>query len=153
MRLEKTDSKIIKLTKRWFIPTARVALFIIFFWFGILKFFDLSPASPLARAMVEKTIGLQYFDIAYRLLALVECVIGILFLMPKATRLVIPLLLFHLFVVSGPLVLLPELTWQKFLVPTLEGQYIIKNVAVIALAIGIAAHTTPIASAIQKRKL
>jgi hypothetical protein len=26
------------------------------------------------------------------------------------------------------------MTWQSFLVPTLEGQYIIKNVVIIALA-------------------
>jgi uncharacterized membrane protein YkgB len=33
-----------------------------------------------------------------------------------------------------PLFLLPEITWGKMFVPTLEGQYIIKNVIIIALA-------------------
>ena len=44
---------------------------------------------------------------------------------------------------AGPLVLLPSETWQSFFVPTLEGQYIIKNLVIIAAAIGIAAHLHP----------
>jgi len=43
-----------------------------------------------------------------------------------------------------PLILLPQVTWSGILVPTLEGQYIIKNLAIIAAAIGIAAHLHPL---------
>ena len=35
------------------------------------------------------------------------------------------------------LVLLPAVAWQQPFVPTLEGQYIIKNLAIIAVAISI----------------
>jgi len=73
-----------------------------------------------------------------------ECVIGILFLFPKATRVVIPMLLVHIALVSAPLVLLTDLVWLKPLVPTLEGQYIIKNAAIVALALGIAATLQPL---------
>jgi hypothetical protein len=47
-------------------------------------------------------------------------------------------------IVCSPLVFVPELTWKSFLVPTLEGQYIIKNIVVIALAFGVAANTKPL---------
>ena len=43
-----------------------------------------------------------------------------------------------------PLILLPEITWRSFMVPTLEGQYIIKNLVLIAAAIvvgGTVRHT------------
>jgi uncharacterized membrane protein YkgB len=43
-----------------------------------------------------------------------------------------------------PLVLLTTETWTGFLVPTLEGQYIIKNLVIIAAAIGIASHLHPL---------
>ena len=43
-----------------------------------------------------------------------------------------------------PLFMLPEVTWSAFLVPTLEGQYIIKNLVIISGAIGIAAHLQPL---------
>jgi uncharacterized membrane protein YkgB len=138
------DLRIIALFKRAFLPFARAALFVVFFWFGILKLFDLSPASPLAEALTANTVGLQYFDVMFKTLSVVECIIGVLFLIPKATRVVIPLLLIHMIVVCAPLVLTPGEVWQAFLVPTLEGQYIIKNLVIVAVAIGIAAQTPPL---------
>jgi uncharacterized membrane protein YkgB len=140
------DRRLIAFFRRTFLPVARLALFVVFFWFGALKFFDLSPAGPLAEALTARTVGLEHFSLLYHGLSLLECLIGVLFLFPKATRVVIPLLFAHMILVSGPLVLVPELTWHGFLVPTLEGQYIIKNMAIIAVAIGIAAQTKPIAA-------
>lgn len=139
------DLQLIAFFKRTFTPVARISIFLIFFWFGIIKVFGLSPASPLAEALTTKTVGMQYFDMLFLVLALLECLIGILFLFPKMTRIVIPLLLAHMAVVCSPLLLVPEYTWQSFLVPTLEGQYIVKNAVVIAVAIGIAASTQPLA--------
>jgi uncharacterized membrane protein YkgB len=52
--------------------------------------------------------------------------------------------LVHMAVVCSPLVLVPELTWQQPFVPTLEGQYIIKNIVIVAVAFGIASHTQPL---------
>jgi uncharacterized membrane protein YkgB len=138
------DLELIAFFRKTFVPFARFSIFLIFFWFGAIKLLGLSPASPLAQALTAKTIGMQYFTVSFKLLAVVECIIGVLFLFPKATRVVIPLLLFHMLVVCSPLLLVPHYTWQRFLVPTLEGQYIIKNAVVIAVAIGIASQTKPL---------
>ena len=139
------DLQLIAFFKRTFIPVARISIFLVFFWFGAIKVLGLSPASPLAEALTAKTVGMQYFDVLFLILALLECLIGLLFLFPKMTRVVIPLLLAHMAIVCSPLVLVPEYTWQAFLIPTLEGQYIIKNAVVIAVAIGIAASAQPLA--------
>jgi uncharacterized membrane protein YkgB len=139
------DLKIIAFFRRLYIPVARFSIFLIFFWFGIIKLLGLSPASPLAQALTAQTIGIQYFDTLFVLLSIMECIIGILFLFPKMTRVVIPLLLAHMALVCSPLILLPSYIWQYPFVPTLEGQYIIKNAVVIAVAIGIAAAAQPIA--------
>lgn len=143
-QLEKIDSWIIETAKRVYMPMARIAFFIIFFYFGLLKLVGLSPASTLAEALTTRTIGMEYFDALFMGLAVVECLIGLLFLVPKATRLVIGLLLLHMVVVCSPLLLVPDMAWTSWLVPTLEGQYIIKNIALIAIAISIAAHTVPL---------
>lgn len=140
------DLKVITFFKRTFEPVARISVFLIFFWFGFLKLVGLSPASPLAEALTAKTIGMQYFDTLFIILAFLECIVGLMFLFPKLTRVVVPLLLFHMVIVCSPLILVPELTWQGFAVPTLEGQYVIKNAVVIAVAIGIAASTQPLAT-------
>lgn len=143
MMITKLDLRLIRFFQKTYIPVARFSIFLIFFWFGLLKLLDLSPASPLAIALTERTVGSTYFDALFYVLAIVECVIGALFLFPKATRIVIPLLLFHMVLVCSPLVLVPDMVWQQFGVPSLEGQYIIKNAVVVAVAIGIAASTRP----------
>lgn len=141
------DLRLINLFQRLFLPSARIAIFIVFFWFGLLKLIGLSPADTLALALVERTIGFTYFDTLFIVLSLIECVIGILFLFPKMTRIVIPLLIAHMALVCSPLILLPDLIWQAPFTPTLEGQYIIKNAVIIAVAIGIAASTQPLSTA------
>lgn len=141
---ESVDLRVIEFFKKTYVPVARISIFLIFFWFGFIKLLGLSPASPLAEALTAKTVGMQYFDTLFIILAAIECLIGILFLFPKMTRIVIPLLLFHMLIVCSPLVLVPEYTWQAPFVPTLEGQYIIKNAVVVAVAIGIAASTRPL---------
>ncbi len=138
------DLRVIAFFKRTETPVARFAIFLIFFWFGFIKLLGLSPASPLAQALTAKTVGMQYFHLLFMILAFVECLIGVLFLFPKLTRVVVPLLLVHMAIVCSPLVLVPEYTWQQAFVPTLEGQYILKNAVVIAVAIGIAASARPL---------
>jgi uncharacterized membrane protein YphA (DoxX/SURF4 family) len=151
LQLKNIDLTIIAWARRLFVPIARVAFFVIYFYFGILKVFNLSPATPLAEALTTQTIGMQYFHSAYIILAVFECLIGILFLIPRATRLVIPVLFVHMLIVCSPLILVPQLAWVHPFVPSLEGQYIIKNVALIAVAIGIVASTMPLVHKSAKR--
>lgn len=149
--IESIDQTIIRLARRWYEPVARTAFFVIFFYFGFLKIIGLSPASPLAAALTERTIGMQFFDTSFMILAVIECAIGLLFLVPRATRVAIPLLFIHLLVVCSPLVLVPGDVWTGILVPNLEGQYIIKNIALVAAAIGIAAQLQPLSAPAGKR--
>ncbi len=130
---------------RWiFVPTARFALFVVFFWFGILKVIGLSPASGLVQALFEQTISFISFGNFIILFGLFECLIGILFIIPGLERIVLPLLFFHMITTFMPLFILPSVTWSHFMVPTLEGQYIIKNLVIIATAIGLVSHLHPI---------
>ena len=144
MKLKTIDLELIHFFRRASIPVARFSLFVVFFWFGWLKVIGLSPASDLVQHLFEQTISFVSFNTFLVGFGLFECLIGILFLIKGAERIVIPLLLIHMITTFGPLVLLPSETWQKFLVPTLEGQYIIKNLVIIATGIGIAAHLHPL---------
>lgn len=143
MNITTIDHKLINLFKKISLPLARFAIFVVFFWFGILKVLDMSPAGPLVENLFNQTITFMSFPSFYLSFGWFEVVIGILFLIPKATRVVIALLLVHMVMTLGPLVMLPDVTWTAWFVPTLEGQYIIKNLVIIAAAIGIAAHLTP----------
>jgi uncharacterized membrane protein YkgB len=144
MQLYNIDIHIIHFFRRVSIPVARFGLFVVFFWFGILKVLELSPASGLVQRLFEQSVPFISFHSFLIFFGLFECLIGILFLIRGLERLVIPLLFVHMITTFGPLFLLPEETWSGFLVPTLEGQYIIKNLVIIASAIFIAAHVHPL---------
>jgi uncharacterized membrane protein YkgB len=149
MTLETFDLDLIHFFRRASVPVARFGLFVVFFWFGLLKVLGESPASPLVQHLFSSTLGQALpflsFPTFLILFGLFECLIGILFLIPGCERLVTPLLVFHMITTIMPLFALPETTWTGFLMPTLEGQYIIKNLLIIAAAIGIAAHLHPLA--------
>jgi uncharacterized membrane protein YkgB len=119
---------------------ARIALFIVFFLFGILKLFFLSPANPLVSGLLERTLPFITFHTFIILFGIYEMIIGIIFLIPGRERLALWLLIPHMFTTFLPLILLPSVTWQQPFVPTLEGQYIIKNLVIIALAMSLATH-------------
>jgi uncharacterized membrane protein YkgB len=143
MSISNIDIELINFFRRISMPMARVSLFVVFFWFGILKVLGLSPATELVANLFHATVSFMDFKTFYIGFGLFECLIGILFLIKGLERVVMPLLFIHIITTLGPLVLLPEATWQLFLVPTLEGQYIIKNLVIVAVAIGIAANLHP----------
>jgi len=151
MQFARFDALILHRIKRVAEPCARGALFIIFFWFGLLKVLDISPADPLVGALLEKTLPFVSFGAFRVFFGLYEMVIGLAFLIRGAERCAVALLLPHMATTFMPLVLLPDDTWTSVLVPTFVGQYIIKNLIIIALALSIAAHLHPIKDIPKKR--
>ncbi|HEY0908573.1 MAG TPA: hypothetical protein VGE35_04495 [Candidatus Paceibacterota bacterium] len=116
---------------------AHFALFVVFVWFGALKVFGLSPASALVTQLFNDTLGVFVpfsADTFIILLGWLEVLIGFLFIAPKTEKLAMVLLVPHMVTTIMPLFLLPAVTWAGYLQPTLEGQYIIKNIVIIALA-------------------
>jgi len=124
-----------KISPRIALIVGRISLALIYIWFGVLKIFGLSPASLLIFELYSRTITFIPFTSFYALFSAFEVVIGLLLLFPKMTKVAFMLMTIHLFTTVLPLVLLPALAWNGFLVPTLEGQYIIKNAALFALGL------------------
>lgn len=142
--LEKFDSLLINFFRKISIPFARIALFIVFFWFGILKIIGTSPANPMVADLMQATLPFMTWDTFIILFSIYEILIGISFIIPKFERIAIALLIPHMIMTMLPLIFLPDMTWQSSFTPTLEGQYIIKNLVIIALAMGIASHLHPL---------
>lgn len=152
MNLYKIDIELINFFRQVSLPFARFGLFVIFFWFGLLKVIGLSPASELVKHLFENTISWISFDVFIIVFGLFEMIIGILFMIKGTERIVIPFLLIHMITTFLPLFILPKETWSGFLIPTLEGQYIIKNLALIACVFGIAAHLHSLSLQLQNEK-
>jgi uncharacterized membrane protein YphA (DoxX/SURF4 family) len=141
--MQNMDTKFINWAGRHAVPFAKFALFFVYFVFGGIKvFFENGAANPLVVALLGKTMPFFPPGLFLTLFGCFEMLIGLLFIIPKMERPAIILLAIHMVTTIMPLVLLPAFTWNGF-IPTLEGQYIFKNILIIALGIVIAASLKP----------
>ena len=139
--VEKLDKKFTNGVRRMSIPLIRLSFGIIYIWFGILKPLGLSAAEELLKS----TVTWLPFGAPEDWLIIIgwwEVSIGVFFLFNRTTKIAIILVLIQVMGTFMPLVFLPEVAFQSynFLVPTLEGQYIIKNVMIVAAAFVLAGH-------------
>jgi uncharacterized membrane protein YkgB len=121
----------------------RMSVGVVFVWFGVLKFFPgLSPADELATDTISKlTFGVVQADVSRPVLATWETLIGVGLIGGVFLRTTVALLLLQMAGTVTPLVLFPERCWRPwFPVPTLEGQYIIKNIVIISAALVVGAR-------------
>jgi uncharacterized membrane protein YkgB len=135
--LDPVDRALDRLMRRWGLLALRLSLATIFIWFGLLKPLGLSPAAPLVRATVE-WMPLLTPDGWVSVIGWWEVLIGVTFLFHRTVRVAIALLALQMAGTFMPLVMLPEVTFQAGHVPyapTIEGQYIIKNLLIIAAAL------------------
>lgn len=144
-RFDVLDVRITDWMARYSILLLRIGLGIVFLWFGVLKFFPgLSPAQELAtRTISLLSLGLVSPAVSLPLLAFWECLIGLGFITGRWTRVTLLLLWAQMAGTITPLLLFPNeaFSWVPF-APTLEGQYIIKNIVLIfaGLVIGATAR-------------
>jgi uncharacterized membrane protein YphA (DoxX/SURF4 family) len=119
------------------VPVLRVSLGLVFLWFGALKLVpDLSPAEDLATRTIETlSLGLVPPAVSLPVLAVWEVLIGLGLLVGRFLRATLLLLAVQLLGTLTPLVLFPAETFTLVpIAPTLEGQYIIKNLVLVAAA-------------------
>jgi uncharacterized membrane protein YkgB len=137
------DTAFINWARRNSMTMLRLAVGIVYVWFGALKLFPgYSPAEPLIRAAYgffppEILVFFVPFIGAF------EIAIGLLFIYGKLPRITMALMLMQMAGAVSPIVLAPARVWEQFpLVWTLEGQYIFKDIILIAVGLTIAAATS-----------
>jgi uncharacterized membrane protein YphA (DoxX/SURF4 family) len=120
----------------------RLSLGLVFVWFGALKFLPGgSPAENLAtRTISALSGGLVSPSVALPVLAGWECLIGLGLLTGKFLRATLALLFVQMLGTLAPLVLFPHEVFVRIpFMPTLEGQYIIKNLVLISAGVVVGA--------------
>lgn len=120
----------------------RIAIGVVFLWFGIIKFVPgLSPADDLAtRTISTLSLGLIPPEVSRPTLALWETLIGLGLITGYFLRATILLMLVQMMGTVTPLALFPAETWHRFPIAlTLEGQYIVKNIVLVAGALVVGA--------------
>ncbi len=116
----------------------RISLGVIFLWFGFLKFF---PGSSPAEQLATNTISILTFGIikpavSIYMLAAMETLIGLGLIFRIFLRTTLLILFFQMLGTVTPLFLFPAETFTLVPIsPTLEGQYIIKNIVLVSAGI------------------
>src|SRR6266511_5765441 len=127
--LERVESSVIDWMARHGIMLLRISVGIVFFWFGVLKFFPgLSPAEDLAaRTISTLSFGLVPPVVSLPVLAAWECLIGLALITGLLMRPALALMFLQMSGTITPLFFFPHETWVQFpYAATMEGQYIIK---------------------------
>ena len=141
-KFDQLDAGIAGWMARYGVTALRLALGFVFLWFGAIKFVpDWSPAADLAVRTIEQlTLGLLPANVSLLILATWESLIGIGLLSGRFLRLTLLLLFLQMPGTMLPLLFFPTETFVYFpYSPTLEGQYIIKNLVLVSAALVIGA--------------
>jgi uncharacterized membrane protein YkgB len=116
--------------ERWGVTVLRIALGVVFVWFGALKVIGKSPVDELVRETAYFLPG----DFVVLAIGVWEIIIGLGLLFPVALRLT--LLMFWAQMAGTFLVLIvhPALSFQDGnpLLLTVEGEFVIKNLVLMA---------------------
>ncbi len=140
--LDAVDARLTTWMARHGVTFTRVGLGLVFLWFGVIKLVpQWSPAADLAaRTMERLTFGIVDPTVGLRLLAVWESAIGIGLLTGRFLRFTLLLLFLQMPGTMLPLVFFPSETFVAFPhSPTIEGQYIIKNLVLVGAALVIGA--------------
>ena len=141
-RFERTDLALTGWMARHGVTLLRLSLGTVFLWFGGLKFFSgLSSAEDLAtRTISALTFGHVSPAVSLPVLAGWECLIGAGLLAGRWMRATLALLALQMLGTVTPLFLFPGEVFTRIpWAPTLEGQYIIKNIVLVSAALVVGA--------------
>lgn len=134
MKVKEFEQKIYTLLEEyqdWFL---RISLAVIYIWFGILKPFDSSPAADL----VANSIYFLPREGFFIFLGIWETILGIMFLIPRFTKVTFWIFILHMGGTFTPFLTLPDTVFIKSPFSlSLEGQYIIKNLILISAGVAI----------------
>jgi len=145
-RLTAIENVVHQLLVRHAIAALRWSVGLVFLAFGVLKYFPgVSPAEGLATATTDVLfLGLIRPGAAIAIVATMECFIGVCLLIGSGAlmRVAIWVLAAQLVGILSPLLIEPgRLFSGSHGAPTLEGQYVLKDVILVAAGMVIAAGT------------
>ena len=127
---DQVDTAVVQFMSRWGIPLLRVALGVVFIWFGGLKIFRVSPVSDLVAQTVY-WVSPKFF---VPFLVAWELVVGLGLLFGIYLRAVLFLFFLQMGGTFLVLVMHPEIAFQRGnpLLLTTVGEFVIKNIVLIS---------------------
>lgn len=106
------------------------SLSLIFVVFGLLKMFNISPV----KEIVQQTLFIFDYQIAFLLLGIMEVAIGMGLLFQKTRKLSALLIILHLTGIVLMSIITPSLTFSSSTILTFYGEFVLKNLVLMAVA-------------------
>ena len=137
-RLRRLDQHLTTWMDRHGVLLLRVAVGVVFIWFGALK---LLPGASPATGLIVSTYPFLPERLFVSFVGCWEAVIGLGFLTGRFLRVTVALMFLQMLGAMSPIALNPAAVFaQPPFVLTLEGQYIFKNLVLLAAAIVVGAR-------------
>ncbi len=136
-RIDRIDALVIAWLRRWSEPILRISLAIVFVWFGALKVFGVTPVADL----VADTVYWFDPDWVVPALGVFEIAVGLGLAFKLVPRLVLALFALQMLGTFLVFVLQPGVAFQDGnpLLLTVEGEFVIKNLVLLAAGLVIGA--------------
>lgn len=136
--IDRVDQILIPALRRWAIPVLRMALAVVFIWFGALKILGVSPVNDIVASTV------YFFDPAWFIpvLGVVEVAVGVGLALRVGMRLVLAVLMAQMLGTFLVFVLLPDLAFRDGnpLLLTTEGEFVLKNLVLLGAGMVVASR-------------
>jgi putative oxidoreductase len=138
-RLRALDHAVSGVLRPFTLPALRVLLGLVFVWFGALKVVGRSPVAGL----VARTLPFANPHLVMLVLGTLEGLLGVMLIFGVFLRLALPVLVVHLAGTFATFVVAPHLMFSAGdpLLLTGNGEFVAKNVVLIAATLVLIAHT------------
>lgn len=121
-------------------PTLRIALGVVFVWFGVLKVFAVTPVAQLVLDTVPFIEPPAWIVPA---MGVFEVGVGLWLVAGIGLRYLLPVYAAHMTATFGVLVMQPDIAFQggNPLLLTTEGEFVVKNLVLLAAGIVVCARS------------
>jgi uncharacterized membrane protein YphA (DoxX/SURF4 family) len=139
-RMPAVVDRAVAVNQRYSATLLRMALAVVFVWFGALKFTGASPV----RDLIAATLPFVNPDVAVPALGGIEIAIGLAVALGRLPRVTLLVLAGHLVGTFLTFVTAPQLMWgSNPLMLSSDGEFVVKNLVLISAALVLIAHYSP----------
>jgi putative oxidoreductase len=132
-------SWLLRMARRRSLAVLRIALGVVYVWFGALKLAGTTPVGALVEATTP------WADASWFVPAMggFEVALGLWLMLGRGLLFALPLFVGHMLGTFGVLVMVPEVAFQAGnpLRLTVEGEFVVKNLVLIAAVLVVATRT------------
>ncbi len=130
----------VHLLRRTSLPALRIALGVVFLWFGALKVLGVTP---VARLVLDTVPLIEPPTWIVPAMGVFEVAVGLWLITGIGLRVLLPVYVAHMLATFGVLLIQPELSFQNGnpLLLTSEGEFVVKNLVLLAAGVAVCSRS------------